>query len=537
MASAELLYLTPAETTEAAIRARQLARLPADLSTIEGSFPRDPIDASTPEFAQVAVALDRALDLGFAETTFGSRLEQRVSESGLERLGAVAATGTLRFTGTVGTAIPLGTRVATAATTQTAAQVFATTAAAEVGAGGTVDVAAAAEVGGTAGNVAAGQLVFLLAPITGITGVTNPSAATGGTDEETDAALLARYLQAVRSPSAGGNRADYTNWALAVPGVGGVAVSFPGEGSPAVADGNVRLSLVGSDKAPASLAVQDAVLNDIVDPRRHGPYEAEAFAISGFGVTVDATQADDSGDSLKLVHNASGDGQAAHASLHTLLEQAGISMVKVRAKVDSVAGVTPFFRVGVWSTAQGDWARSSPGAAYGTAVTTYAADDLATAFGDGDSDLDWLSVDFYWDGVEALELRLQRLVADTVTQVWVDQVRYRSAFSSSEGGGRVPAGSRMRVQAAVPVTINVAATLEYEPGADEESVDDSVASRLDAYLKSLAFADDNDVSYARVGVEILDTPGVADYTGLTVNGGAVNIPIGVEQVAVLGTTP
>ncbi len=41
----------------------------------------------------------------------------------------------------------------------------------------------------------------------------------GGTDVETDAELLARYLELVRRPPAGGNKYDYRKWALEVPGI------------------------------------------------------------------------------------------------------------------------------------------------------------------------------------------------------------------------------------------------------------------------------------------------------------------------------
>lgn len=41
----------------------------------------------------------------------------------------------------------------------------------------------------------------------------------GGTDSESDASLLARLLEHIRRPPAGGNRYDYKNWALNVDGV------------------------------------------------------------------------------------------------------------------------------------------------------------------------------------------------------------------------------------------------------------------------------------------------------------------------------
>ncbi|WP_230478800.1 baseplate J/gp47 family protein [Kingella kingae] len=43
--------------------------------------------------------------------------------------------------------------------------------------------------------------------------------AQGGTDAESDASLLARLLERLRRPPAGGNQYDYKNWALSVDGV------------------------------------------------------------------------------------------------------------------------------------------------------------------------------------------------------------------------------------------------------------------------------------------------------------------------------
>lgn len=536
----DAVYLDRAQTTEAAIRARMLEAFPPDLDTSEGSFPWDTTAPAVIELVQVAIAAARTLDRGFAQTTPDkTRLVQRADEHGVNPplLSAAPAKVTLRFTAPAGTAIPLGTRVSTAGSAA-GVQVFATDAAAVVGVGQTtVDVAATAEVAGTRGNVAVGSLTFLASPVAGVIAVTNPAAATGGLDEEGLEALRTRYLAKVRNPSAGGNRADYVNWALAVPGVGGVTVSFPGEGAPAVAAGNVRLALIGTDKTPASLAVQDAVLTRIVDPRRLGPYEAEAFALSGFGATVDGGQLDDSGDSVLFVHHGSGDGQATQPGLRGVLAQPGVWTLRLRPKVSSTAGAIPFLRFGVWNTSAGTWAKSSPSAADGTAFRDLRANELATAFPDATYELLWPSVDFYDDGVSVLEARVIRINAsgDAITQVWLDRVRYRSAFSSSDGAGLAPAGARVHVAAATPISVSVVATVTYMAGYVKANVDAAIAANLDAYLKSLAFGANNDVQYARVGVEILDTPGVADYAGLSVNGGTVNIVIGAEQVATLGT--
>jgi uncharacterized phage protein gp47/JayE len=102
------------------------------------------------------------------------------------------------------------------------------------------------------------------------------------------------------------------------------------------------------------------------------------------------------------------------------------------------------------------------------------------------------------------------------------------------GEGKAPIGAAVTVVAATAVQINVTATLTIAPGYDAASVKAAVEANIDAYIKSLAFAQDNDVLYSRVGNAIIDTVGVQDYSGLLVNGGTANVVIGDTEVAVKG---
>lgn len=107
------------------------------------------------------------------------------------------------------------------------------------------------------------------------------------------------------------------------------------------------------------------------------------------------------------------------------------------------------------------------------------------------------------------------------------------------GGGKAPIGADVRVESATPVPINISATLTIADGYVPDTVRASVTQRLDEYLKSIPFGDDDPaqrvVRYVRIGQTILDTSGVLDYSGLTVNGGTANVQIGKQEVAVLGT--
>jgi uncharacterized phage protein gp47/JayE len=91
-----------------------------------------------------------------------------------------------------------------------------------------------------------------------------------------------------------------------------------------------------------------------------------------------------------------------------------------------------------------------------------------------------------------------------------------------------PIGAAVTVVAAAPVIIDVSATL-----VSSGDVQTAVEAALSAYLKRTAFAAEY-VSAAHVGAAILGAAGVLDFSNLTVNGGAENIPLGAEEVAVLG---
>lgn len=103
------------------------------------------------------------------------------------------------------------------------------------------------------------------------------------------------------------------------------------------------------------------------------------------------------------------------------------------------------------------------------------------------------------------------------------------------GEGTSPVGATVTVEGATAVVINVVADLTVAAGYVEATVRAQAALGLAAYLDSLSFTADNDVRHARIVTTILDTPGVTDVTGVTINGGTSNIAIGAKQIATLGT--
>ncbi len=512
-------YLT--EQTFEAILQRMLDALPDDLDKSEGNPLYNALSPAAVELVLAAIWAQEVLRRGFASTTFGQYLDLRCEEHGITRRPAVKATGQVAFTGTPGTVIPAGTQVSTASSETAPAIFFATKSNATIGDSGTVTADIEAVEAGVSGNVAAGAITMLAQPIFGVTSVTNAASTTGGLDEEDDTSLLARYLQRVQSPSAGGNKADYVNWAMEVAGVGGVSV-IPVRDGP----GTVSVAIIDTNKSPASQTLVDSVQNYIA-PSWINEVETENMTLGGYGVSIDTGQTDDTGDSVKMVYDAAGPGTITHANLQAILQQPGIWQVRVRIKVDNIAGATDLLQIGVWNVSGAAWAKTRPNGTV-DAVITLKASDLDTAFGDK-------IVEFYWNGQDQLELRITRLTTDTATIVWVDRVVYRSTFSKDTGEGKAPVGARVTVEPATAVLINVSATLTIASGYNADSVKSAVTENIKTYIKSLAFTSDNDVRYVRIGQAILDTPGIQDYSNLTVNGGTTNVVIGDQEVAVLGS--
>jgi len=96
-----------------------------------------------------------------------------------------------------------------------------------------------------------------------------------------------------------------------------------------------------------------------------------------------------------------------------------------------------------------------------------------------------------------------------------------------------PFGADVTVVSAEPVEINISVDLVLADGYTEQQVKEYISKNISEYLKSIAFKI-NYVSYAQIGSIILDTEGVLDYSNLQINGGISNIPIGDEEVAIMG---
>lgn len=148
-------------------------------------------------------------------------LDRHAAIQGLRRSPATRATGQVTFTGADGVTIPKGTRVTWKLGNRGIE--YATTEAGGLGAstpGQRTLPVEATTFGADANGPAVGDPMPLVAPITAVDSeATVDAAISGGTDQESNASLRRRILQALRRAVQGGAKADYERWALATPDV------------------------------------------------------------------------------------------------------------------------------------------------------------------------------------------------------------------------------------------------------------------------------------------------------------------------------
>lgn len=258
---ADISDFTPVvqETIET-IRARMDADVnagldPADprwVDTVEGGPYWDLSQTAGLEIERLWDALGTEIPAAmFPSFAWGNFIDDHAETYGLVRKPSIAATGTVRFTGVVGSPIATGTQVGTAPSDpDDDSIVYATTASGVIPGGGYIDLPVQAALEGTDGNVAVGVVSLLLSPIGGISAVSNVTAMSSGEDTESDTDLQNRVLIEIASTVGSGTVSDYTRWALAFEGVGNVTVQPLWAGA-----GTVRVVVTDTNNQPVSNAV------------------------------------------------------------------------------------------------------------------------------------------------------------------------------------------------------------------------------------------------------------------------------------------
>lgn len=194
------------------------------------------------------------------------------------RKAATAAAGVVTFTGTNGSAVPVGTVLSRAdgAEYTTNTEVIVTS--------GTATVAITAVLAGVAGNHEAGNTTLtLVTPITGIQSSALAGLLTNGADTETDASLRSRIIARIKQAPQGGAAFDYITWALEVPGVTRAWVSAQEMGVGTVTVRFVR----DNDVNPIPESAEIAAVQAYIDQRR--PVTAQVSVVAPVATPLNFT--------------------------------------------------------------------------------------------------------------------------------------------------------------------------------------------------------------------------------------------------------
>lgn len=97
-----------------------------------------------------------------------------------------------------------------------------------------------------------------------------------------------------------------------------------------------------------------------------------------------------------------------------------------------------------------------------------------------------------------------------------------------------PIGATVTVASPTAKAITLTATIILDGSKTLEEVQTAFETSLEEFLAGTVFTTYS-VSYAKIGGLLLDTAGVEDYSGLTINSGTGNVAIGTKEIPVIGT--
>lgn len=141
-----------------------------------------------------------------------------------------------------------------------------------------------------------------------------------------------------------------------------------------------------------------------------------------------------------------------------------------------------------------------------------------------------------WQGVGTVKCVLMSADAKTVSEYLLNQVKvdaYREI---------VPIGADCTIVSADALDINIVLGITYASGYSWETCEASIKKAIEAYLAETRIgweetgSDGHLVVYlSRVQAALLDVEGIVDITSTTLNGQTTSLPLGVDELPMLGT--
>lgn len=136
-----------------------------------------------------------------------------------------------------------------------------------------------------------------------------------------------------------------------------------------------------------------------------------------------------------------------------------------------------------------------------------------------------------WDGQNTVKISILSAENTLASATLIDDFQeYLDPGKTGLGNGQAPIGAVVTVTTAKEKEINISAQLLLKDGYEQPL---GLEEELQAYFNSINYAR-NFISYIAVGAIFQNNDSVDSVVGLTVNGGQVDVPIGEEELAVIG---
>ncbi len=279
------------DTTVEGIKQRILSRLKTNLQTREGSFVNDVISAIAVELHDCYHQWDSMEPRFYVGDDSGPYIDKQAATVGVYRKPGTVASCSITFSGSDGARVPAGTPFYTESGLTFILQEDA------VLSGGTASGTLVASGTGDAYNIGEGEITSTLRNYSGISGYANAEAS-GGTDQETDEALVTRYYERMRRSPTSGNPYHYQDWATSVAGVGAARVIAKWNGA-----GTVKVVLAGPDMEPVGSSIVSSCA-DYIETQRPVGAAVTVVSAAAKNVTVSASVQVDSTTTVTDVKKA-----------------------------------------------------------------------------------------------------------------------------------------------------------------------------------------------------------------------------------------
>ncbi|SFM21580.1 baseplate J/gp47 family protein [Pelosinus propionicus] len=140
-----------------------------------------------------------------------------------------------------------------------------------------------------------------------------------------------------------------------------------------------------------------------------------------------------------------------------------------------------------------------------------------------------------WAGGGTVKITVLDSNGDPASPGLVSNVKeYLDPEPSGNGMGKAPIGAHVTVEPAVPVAIDIIASIRMDGSKSLADVQVEFANDVDSYFTSINLSSNRTVIVNRIGSALVNMKGITDYEGLLLNGSNINITLGVNEIPSLG---